>query len=125
MRKRLRKKLHVGECQELNQAQDIGTPLCWAGLSSFPPVREKIGMGGKCMRLDSSPPPWPTAALSAAPALAALAAHPAVAEAVQRLDNWDCTSPTGICAEYDASDSSSQLAEPSPAEIEASVAATL
>ena len=82
-------------------------------------------MGGKRMRLDSSSPPWPTAALSAEPALAALAANPAVAEAVQRLDNWDCTSPTGIREGYDASDSSSQLAEPPPAEIEASVAATL
>jgi penicillin amidase len=61
--------------------------------------------------------------------LAALAADPAVAEAVGRLGAWDFTTPTGIQAGYDAGDpvvsSWTELPEPSQDEIERSVAATI
>jgi penicillin amidase len=60
----------------------------------------------------------------APPELAALAADPRVAEAVARLAAWDRTAPTGIPEGYDASDSGT-LAAPSPAEVDASIAATI
>jgi penicillin amidase len=61
------------------------------------------------------------------PALAALAADPAVAEAVGRLRGWDFTTPTGIPEGFDASDpdQDGNLQTPSPKEIASSVAATL
>lgn len=58
-------------------------------------------------------------------ALAALAADPAVAEAVGRLARWDFTTPTGIPEGYDASDLSGLLFAPTAGEIAASVAATI
>jgi len=74
--------------------------------------------------------PYFTAAFQAArtpgapPELAALAADPRVAEAVARLAAWDRTAPTGIPEGYDAFDAGA-LAAPSPAEVDASVAATI
>jgi penicillin amidase len=59
------------------------------------------------------------------PALAALAANPAIAQAVDRLRHWDFTTPTGIPEGYDASDLDGVRFPPSNAEIAASVAATL
>lgn len=58
-------------------------------------------------------------------ALAALAARPDVAEAVGRLAAWDGSTPTGIVEGYDASDVDGNLAAPTQAEIDDSVAATL
>ena len=75
--------------------------------------------------------PWITGALARArrpgapAALAALAADPAVAEAVGRLAAWDGSMPTGIPEGYDASDVDGRRSPPSPAEIRASVAATI
>jgi penicillin amidase len=57
------------------------------------------------------------------PQLAALAADPQVAEAVQRLGQWDFTTPTGIAQGYDAGRPPGS--PPSPAEIADSVAATI
>lgn len=65
------------------------------------------------------------AALGAPPALATLAADPAVAEAAQRLAAWDFSTPTGIVAGYDPGDAPTALPSPSQAEIAASVAATI
>lgn len=62
---------------------------------------------------------------SANPALASLAANPGVASAVNRLGNWDFSTPTGITEGYDASDVQGMRFPPSTAEIQASVAATL
>lgn len=61
----------------------------------------------------------------AAPELAALAADPAVAEAVERIAGWDWSTPTGLRDGYDPGDDPDALPEPSAAEVEASVAATL
>jgi penicillin G amidase len=60
---------------------------------------------------------------STVPQLAALAADPAVAEAVGRLGHWDFTTPTGIAAGYDAGRTTGT--PPSQAQIAASVAATI
>src|SRR5215831_12288538 len=60
---------------------------------------------------------------SAVPPLAALAADPQVAEAVQRLERWDFTTPTGIPQGYDAGRQPGS--PPSPAAIADSVAATI
>jgi penicillin amidase len=74
--------------------------------------------------------PWIVQALERAqtpgaePALAALAT-PAVIEAVGRLQAWDFTTPTGIPEGYDAADVNGVRRQPSPAEVSASVAATL
>lgn len=57
--------------------------------------------------------------------LAALAADPALAEAVGRLAAWDGWAPTGIREGYDASDVDGRLVDPTREEIDASVAATL
>jgi penicillin amidase len=61
----------------------------------------------------------------APPALAALGADPGVAEAVGRLAAWDGSTPTGIPEGYDAADVDGRLSPPAPAEVQASVAATL
>jgi penicillin amidase len=74
--------------------------------------------------------PWIVQALERAqtpgaePALAALAT-PAVIEAVGRLQAWDFTTPTGIPEGYDAADVNGVRRQPSPAEVSASVAATV
>src|SRR6516165_426513 len=60
---------------------------------------------------------------SAVPQLAALAADPQVAEAVQRLGQWGFTTPTGIEQGYDAGRPPGS--PPSQAEIADSVAATI
>lgn len=62
---------------------------------------------------------------NAHPLLSALAANPALIEAVGRLSTWDFSTPTGISQGYDAFDIHGMLAEPGIEEIKASVAATL
>ena len=62
---------------------------------------------------------------SSVPALAALAASPAVSSAIARLRTWDFTTPTGIPEGYDAADVNGVLSAPSSAEIESSIAATI
>ncbi len=57
--------------------------------------------------------------------LAGLAASPRIAEAVGRLRGWDYTAPTGVATGYDAADVSGRLLAPSPAEVKASIAATI
>jgi len=57
--------------------------------------------------------------------LAALGANPAVAEAVGRLAAWDTSTPTGIPEGYDPFDVDGRPSPPSPAQVDASVAATL
>jgi len=75
--------------------------------------------------------PYITAALAAAqtpgaPAgLAALGANPRVQDAAARLAAWDFSTPTGIAAGYDAPDVNGIRADPTAAEISASVAATI
>ncbi len=63
------------------------------------------------------------AAASGVPQLAALAADPQVAQAVQRLGRWDFTTPTGIPQGYDAGRTAGS--QPSQDEIADSVAATI
>jgi penicillin amidase len=60
---------------------------------------------------------------SSVPRLAALAADPQVAEAVQRLAQWNFTTPTGIAQGYDAGRTPGS--PPSQAQIADSVAATI
>jgi penicillin amidase len=60
---------------------------------------------------------------SSVPQLAALAADPQVAEAAQRLERWDFTTPTGIPQGHDAGRPPGS--PPSQAEIADSVAATI
>jgi len=48
-----------------------------------------------------------------------------ISEAVARLENWDLNTPTGIQAGYDTGDDPDNLPEPSPDEIDNSVATTL
>lgn len=62
---------------------------------------------------------------SADPQLHALAADPAVAEAVGRLRRWDGSTPTGITEGYDAADVAGALQPPSASEVQASVAASI
>ena len=74
--------------------------------------------------------PYITSALanggaSSNPALAALASHPGVVAAVNRLRTWDFSAPTGIAEGYDAADVNGALTPPSSAEVEASIAATM
>jgi penicillin amidase len=57
------------------------------------------------------------------PALAALAADPALREAVQRLARWDFSTPTGLEQGWDAGKPAGVA--PSPQQVEASVAATI
>jgi penicillin amidase len=59
------------------------------------------------------------------PLLAALAADPRVAEAVDRLDGWDYSTPTGVPEGYDASDKDGDRAAPSAEEVDHSIAATI
>lgn len=68
---------------------------------------------------------WQRARTSSVPALRALAADPAVAEAVGRLGRWDFSTPTGIPEGYDAADRDGHLSPPSSREQDNSVAATL
>jgi penicillin amidase len=60
---------------------------------------------------------------STVPQLAALAADPQVAEAVQRLGQWDFTTPTGIAQGYDAGRTPGS--PPTQAQMADSVAATI
>ncbi|MDX1460670.1 MAG: penicillin acylase family protein, partial [Xanthomonadales bacterium] len=59
------------------------------------------------------------------PGTAQFLADPRVVEAAERLAAWDFSTPTGIGAGYDPFDDPDNLPEPSQAEIDASVAATL
>lgn len=59
------------------------------------------------------------------PLLASLGINVAVASAVNRLADWDFSTPTGIPEGYDASDMDGNLSSPSDDEIAASVAATI
>ena len=61
----------------------------------------------------------------APPQLAALAADPALGEAVLRLRAWDASTPTGLPEGYDAGDVSGVRSPPSRAEVASSVAATI
>lgn len=61
----------------------------------------------------------------AAPALAALAKDPGVAEAIGRLRTWDFTTPTGIESGYDASDVDGQRLPPGAHEVSSSIAAAV
>jgi penicillin amidase len=65
------------------------------------------------------------AAASGDPTLRALAADPAVVEAVRRLGGWDGSTPTGIPEGDDASDRDGRLSPPGDREVAASVAATI
>ncbi|MFA7321972.1 MAG: penicillin acylase family protein [Dokdonella sp.] len=65
----------------------------------------------------SAPGAWPQ--------LAALAAEPRIAEAVDRLQKWDYSTPTGIQQGYDAGDNPAALPAPSQGQIDASVAASI
>lgn len=62
---------------------------------------------------------------AAAAQLRALASDAGVAEAVGRLRRWNGSTPTGIAEGYDASDEPGELATPSAAEIQASIAASI
>jgi len=62
---------------------------------------------------------------SAPLALAALAASPNLAQAVQRLAAWDFSTPTGIPEGFDASDVNGRPGSPSAEQIANSVAATI
>jgi penicillin G amidase len=64
-------------------------------------------------------------AMSSDPALAPLAAQPAIQAAVARLAAWNFKAPTGIAEGYDAADLDGALGAPSTQEIAESVAATL
>ncbi len=57
--------------------------------------------------------------------LAALAGDARVSEAIGRLANWDYSTPTGIAEGFDPGDNPLALPQPSAADREASVAATL
>lgn len=57
--------------------------------------------------------------------LAAVASDPAVSEAVNRLANWDFSTPTGIPEGYDRSDQNGQRLPPTADEIAQSAAATI
>lgn len=62
---------------------------------------------------------------AAAAQLRALASDAGVAEAVGRLRRWNGSTPTGIAQGYDATDKPGELAAPSTAEIQASIAASI
>ena len=57
--------------------------------------------------------------------LAALAAEPRIVEAMNRLENWDYSTPTGIQQGFDPGDNPSALPVPSQSQVDASIAATL
>ncbi|UCD77989.1 MAG: penicillin acylase family protein, partial [Desulfobacterales bacterium] len=64
-----------------------------------------------------------TAALH--PLLLSLSQNPGVSEAVDRLRAWDFSTPTGVPEGYDAGDLAGEKFEPSPQEIQNSIAATI
>jgi penicillin amidase len=66
-----------------------------------------------------------SAQTSAWPDLKALATDPKVAEAIQRLNAWDYSTPTGIKEGYDPGDNPAALPDPGADEIANSVGATL
>ena len=57
--------------------------------------------------------------------LAALAADPGIAEAVNRLRSWDFGTPTGIRQGFDPGDDPANLPEPGPVEVANSISATI
>lgn len=57
--------------------------------------------------------------------LASFAGDPALSEAVNRLADWDFSTPTGILEGYDASDRNGQLSPPTAGETARSIAATI
>lgn len=57
--------------------------------------------------------------------LAALAAEPRIAEAMNRLEQWDFSTPTGIQQGYDAGDNPAALPAPTQPQIDASIAASI
>lgn len=59
------------------------------------------------------------------PVLAALAAQPTVAQAIDRLLAWDFSTPTGIPEGFDATDQDGQRFPPTSGEVASSVAATI
>ena len=65
------------------------------------------------------------AGASSNPALAALAQHPGIVAAINRMRTWDFSTPTGTREGYDAADVNGVLSEPSTAEVQASVNATI
>lgn len=106
-------------------------------------VREKVGANSKftvadIQRIQADVAlidaqyfvPWITGAFDNAltsplPPLAGLAGSPAVASAVNRLRNWNFTTPTGIAEGFDSADENGALSAPSASEIDASIAATI
>lgn len=69
---------------------------------------------------------WTRIALTgAAGRWADLVGNPRIAEAVARLRVWDFSTPTGIREGYDPGDDPDDLPEPSQAEVDASIAATI
>lgn len=64
-------------------------------------------------------------ARSAPRELAGCAVNPRVAEAVERLRAWNFSTPTGIREGFDANDDERRLRQPTPEEVQASVAATI
>jgi penicillin amidase len=61
----------------------------------------------------------------APPLLAEFVNNQPLIEAIQRLSQWDFSTPTGIIEGYDANDLEGNLSEPSDQEITASIAATI
>ena len=59
------------------------------------------------------------------PRLLSLSQIPGLSEAVERLRIWDFSTPTGLAEGYDADDIDGERFEPSPQEIENSIAATI
>jgi penicillin amidase len=62
---------------------------------------------------------------NANPLLAAIAADPRVAEAVERLRNWDQSTPTGVVEGYDAIDVDGTRLDPTSEEVQNSIAPTI
>ncbi len=106
-------------------------------------IEEKIANGGKISFADMQAMqadtvlldaqyfvPWieqafANAQTSTHPLLSQFAASPAIGAAIQRLSNWNFSTPTGIPQGYDASDVNGQLGTPSATEIAHSVSATI
>ena len=62
---------------------------------------------------------------SSEPVLVAVASEPRLANALQRLAAWDCSTPTGLAEGYDGSRHEGALSSPSTEQAAASVAATI